>query len=192
MNTKKSNNFYALYVQANKKTNVFWLKSRPFVPVVAVVLILGAVYAAIAVQRVGILAELRTVGAYNNDAAIVARYDEITTLNRQNELLGGIATALEAQNTALNAGSRPDATLFTKVFSSADEHFIIDDYRYRRGDNTLVLYASAPNSDYMPTVVQRLRDTGLFDDVQYAGYQSDSDGRYSCTIGCTLAGAPGN
>ncbi len=76
--------------------------------------------------------------------------------------------------------------MFDRIAECAASDFFITDYRFSETTGTLELDAVAPSVNLVPNLVNRLRDTGLFSAVQYAGYTSDSDSQYYCTVGCTL------
>ena len=112
------------------------------------------------------------------------KYDQVMSLRTQRDELSAQMGYLE-KIIAID-GSYPvlDASLFAKVTSCTDANFAIQSYRYDGA--ILQLGANAVSEEYMPQAVQKLRNTGLFENIEYTGYTSDADGSYTCTIGCVL------
>lgn len=119
-------------------------------------------------------------------SAISDDYTAAEELSAQSGSLSAQADELEMNRFLFTMYPDLDQKLFEKVRACAGTIFVISEYGYSEQDQALILQANAASVNEVPKFVERLRDTELFQSVQYTGYTSDSSQRYFCTVACTL------
>lgn len=179
-------NFYRGYRQLvnSKKSDVGKRRVRIIAPISVLAVALLGVAAVV-------FAEIRE----KTDAldGIQLQMEQRQTGYEQARALSDECAKLEERYNQLAAGRflftiNPPLTreLFTQVRACAGDIFNISAYAYDETTRTLTVNASADSVNEVPKFVERLRDTELFESVQYTGYTSESEETYFCTVGCTL------
>lgn len=85
-------------------------------------------------------------------------------------------------------GSYPtfDSELINKIFSCTTSNITISDFNYDMTGDGVSFSAEADSVNNVPAFIVRLRETGLFDDVKYNGYASETGDGYTFSVNCVL------
>lgn len=182
----KDNNYIKAYERSKKATTPvkksFWIVFT--LPLI--LCMMAALYMFIGYQKQALNNELDTLNSFNNDQTNTALYNQaieqenyfINYLHQKKEDLLGV----ESVFTATPALSEND---FIKFLSCNNNNIVISNLTY---DNTLACFsfnAIATDTKAIPEYLDRLRDTEIFDNVAYFGYQWTDTG-YSFEITCTI------
>ncbi len=181
----KDINFYTAYrdSQRAKKPSAQWLAGVIPLAVVLIAVILVAVSI-----RFGNLQKSAVLDGLNRQIQQMnTEYEEVQTLMTQSDSLSVLAGELQTDRNMAAALPKLNENIFRQINACAASIFTISVYRYDERTRMLEIDASAPSVNDMPELVEALRDTALFESVQYVGYTSDTDGVYYCTVGCLLA-----
>ncbi len=76
--------------------------------------------------------------------------------------------------------------IWSAIDKCAADKYVVSSYSYNSADTVLTMEVHADTVNDVPTLVEALRQTGYFYDMEYYGYTYESDGRYFCTVGCRL------
>lgn len=183
--TNREINFYTAYQRGLRLEKPSSGRSfLVFVPIAALLIGLVAVALVLVSGNAKKQAQLDEITAMI--ASSQEEYDAVLALSDDRDQIADIDFNLEATLLYALSYPAPDKTVFDRVAECAEDGFFITNYRFSETTGTLELDAVAPSVNLVPNLVNRLRDTGLFSAVQYAGYTSDSDTQYYCTVGCTL------
>ena len=177
-------NFYAGYLRTGKRKQPrVWLK--PAVPFVLLVGVLSTVFLVVEASVIQRRAELSRTLDYmqKNQAA----YEAVQALEVQRNQLARELESLNAEASTQKQRTVVDAALFADIKQCLAGEFEVSVYRYDEETGTLTMDARARSVNLVPDLAERLRKTGRFQNIQYVGYTSDSDGMYYCTVGCTLS-----
>lgn len=178
-------NFYARYEQQKKrgrkaKNKNLWL----ILPLLLVAGLMAGLAADILMQNAAKNARLKSLDA--SIAGMQEDYDDVSLLSYRASALGNEYAALQSSEVLMSLYPALSRQLFYTVKDCAGEAFTLDKFSYDEANLTLIVDAHAPSVNEMPRFVEALRATGLFSEVYYIGYTSDSDGDYYCQAGCTL------
>ncbi len=179
-------NFYAGLVRSRKKQRAQRARRAiRFLPLLILLLVLLAVSAALYTQSRTREQALLLLNAELERQS--ADYEKARALSERSALLTERYSGLKLSAFVFSMYPQLPKTLFERVLSCAGDVFTISVYRYDETSGVLSLDAAAASVNEVPRFVERLRATGLFERVSYAGYTSDTGGTYYCTVDCALA-----
>lgn len=81
-----------------------------------------------------------------------------------------------------------DTGAFAHLYAAASGGVTILQMEYTEDAGVLTVSAQSASVTDAPVFVQRLRGTGLFSDISYTGYLSDTDGMYYFSASCLRKG----
>ena len=154
------------------------------IPLAALLALLLGIGAYIGVQNAGLNARVKE--GEESIAALEPAYSEAEALLSESEKKQASYESLATGRLLFNLYPPLEREIFAKVRASAENVFVITEYQYDETNGVLIVNLNAASVNEVPKLVERLRDTELFQSVQYTGYTSDSTQRYYCTVGCTL------
>lgn len=179
---KKDINFIERYQEDPQKRTARRKQLFFIAPLAFLLVVLVAIYVSFLLAGMVKKSQLAAADAYL--LASEEKHDQVITLRDQRDRLALQAGFLTQIKKADETYPLLNAALFQKINACTDANFTIQSYRY---DGTMLqLGANAASEEYMPDAVQKLRATGLFETIEYTGYTSDTDGTYTCIIGCVL------
>lgn len=179
-------NFYAGLARSRKRQRAARARRAiRFLPLLILLLILLAASAALYTQNRDREQTLLLLNA--ELAKQSAAYEKARALSERSALLSEQYSGLKLSALVFSMYPQLPKTLFEQVLSCAGDVFTISVYRYDETTGVLSLDAAAASVNEVPRFVERLRATGLFERVSYAGYTSDTGGTYYCTVDCALA-----
>ena len=178
-------NFYAGLVRSRKRRSAQQARrAARFLPLVLLTLLLLAAALALHMQNLGREGELLRLNA--ELAKQSAAYEKARALSERDALRKEQYSGLQMSALVFSMYPQLPRTLFEQVRTCAGDVFTISVYRYDETTGVLSLDAAAASVNEVPLFVERLRATGLFGRVSYAGYTSDTGDPYYCTIDCAL------
>jgi hypothetical protein len=159
-------------------------KPAAMIPLVLIALVMAAFSLYFVVQNAQ---KQGTVNRLETDKTnLQPRYDAAKQLTDQFGALNEVHQNLLGSDLLFNIYPLLTRTIIERVQVLAGTTFGITAYGYDETTGTLTLSAEAPSVNDVPNFIRSLRNTGLFESVQYAGYTSDTTGTYYCTVGCML------
>ncbi|MEG0873917.1 MAG: hypothetical protein RR219_05520 [Clostridiales bacterium] len=184
----KNINFYASYYRKPPLTGEE-IRKRAFIVipsglVAVLILVSGVIYFQILYDNY----KLSEVKSYINDPEVVSVYKDVqksknkyTTFKSELNYLTNIKDMLE---------DYPQFTTedFSKIYAAASGGTVVQSISYDGNSGVVTMVAEAPRMTYAAQTVAALRTTGLFEDVQYAGYESNNSGVYSFEASCLMKG----
>ncbi len=178
-------NFYAGLVRSRKRRSAQRARrAARFLPLLLLLFVLLAAALALHTQNRNREGELLRLNAELNEQS--ADYERARALSERDALLKEQYSGLQMSALVFSMYPQLPKTLFEQVRTCAGDVFTIGVYRYDETTGVLSLDAAADSVNEVPLFVERLRATGLFERVSYAGYTSDTGGTYYCTIDCAL------
>ncbi len=179
-------NLAARRKSGRKEKNPAVRRALAYLPLGALALVLLLVYLLVNAGKLQKEAELNALKAYTHDPAVLAEYAEALSVIEIRNQLADYLSALTTKQEAASHSAEIGGELIAALLSRMGDKLTVTSYAYTAENSTLVFKASASSQLSIPELVQQLRDTGLFSDVNYNGYSSAVDGYYHCTIECVL------
>ena len=179
-------NFYRGYRQLvnSQKSGRGRQRARVIAPLAVLLAVMLGVSAVFLVNNRQKSRELAEIGAQME--RIRPDYEQAAALAAERERMEGRSRLLQSSRFLFTVYPPLTQELFDRVRACAGDVFNISAYAYEEGTRTLVVDASADSVNEVPLFVERLRETELFERVQYTGYTSENEKAYFCTVGCTL------
>lgn len=184
-NKGKNINFYARYYKNLKKEKkIISARRKLLIPLVVLVIVFGVIFTMLQIDNFKKTSELDTLLRDIDNS--MEKYMQVSQLKTQRDQLSIVKLSLEEEKKYDSFFPSIDSDIFYLIQNSAGDLFNIDAYRYDEENYTIQIQAVTKSVNNVPELVERIRNTGRFISIDYAGYSSDSDGLYYCTIGCAL------
>lgn len=115
------------------------------------------------------------------DPGIANTVDQIKVYHSQIEQYGTYQKQLEAMTQMLSDKKQIDYSTVKTIFSCGQNKVVIRDMAYAQESQIAISVQTGDYNEAAP-FVKRLRDTGLFTDISYAGFTKDKE-IYNFTVG---------
>lgn len=180
-------NFYEKYNVRPSLGKMALKKYGWLLPFVLVICIVGAICLNLGAEQSYLAQEILSIQDFVTNPTLLQQYGEIEQLSaEQRELTARLEELHQADE---EARLRPtiDGGIITAVNNCAGSSFSITGYNYTAENRVLKLNINTASPDSIPLFVQALRQTNLFDDVVYSGYNSSGGEVYTSEISCAVA-----
>lgn len=154
---------------------------------ISFVVILGAVYGYIVYNNNSMSVELADMNSYINDASNIKTFNEV--YYNENTVL----VDLKARKSSLQIKideiiAMPVITKedFENIMNCTDDSIVVDSMSFDNTKSVLTIEANTSSPLNISDYIERLNNTGIFQQVEHVGYQSAGDGKYSFKLSCTL------
>ncbi|MDO4541574.1 MAG: hypothetical protein Q4C00_01930 [Bacillota bacterium] len=185
---KKNINFYAAYYRKPAADSAT-VKKRLIYGVpggIAVVMLIagGVIYGQIIYNNM----KINDIVEYLEQPEVAAAYEEAGAVLADKEQFEHeiqYFTAIEQDKATYPVFSSDD---ITRIYGTGSGGTSIKGMAYDVSTGILTVTAEAPRYDYAAQTVAALRNLGLFEDVQYSGYESATTGVYYFEAYCQMEG----
>lgn len=131
--------------------------------------------------------QIRAIDSYLNDAAVQAQYDEAQALSRELSRYAEAYGDMRDIRAAIASYPTVGSAALNRVLGCRQEDMTYSSLTYDRQTAMLSIEGRAASYADCPPLIDRLRATGLFDEVTYNGYNTQ-DGRFAFHAYCRLKG----
>ena len=185
--SKKSINYIGALKKNKQKKQINKAVVGVLSSLISFVVILGAVYGYIVYNNNAMSIELADMNSYINDASNVEAFNQV--FYNENTVL----VDLQARKSNLQVKideiiAMPVITKedFESIMKCTDDSIIVERMSFDNTKSifTIEAYTSSPLN--IPEYIERLNNTGVFQQVEHVGYQSTGDGKYSFELSCIL------
>jgi hypothetical protein len=118
-------------------------------------------------------AEVAEVQRYNNDPSTNSQITQAQRASEQASTMQKRAADVAAPIQNLTTYPDLSAENYRTIYSLRDPFISIDNFSYDRTTGILTFRASSEQVNGVPYFIRRLRDTGIFVDISYSGYDTD-------------------
>ena len=183
-------NQYKIVVEGKKKDLDLAKILKPLILILVLVL---AAFVLLEVVLIGFKAKNKSLDKYINDANNIASYNEAIAVKEETDKVNTQKANMEALLTAIDTYPNVGKDFFAKVASAATKNNVtITNYSYANENGWLNLSCHANATKDISQFVRDLEKLGLFNSVNYTGFQSNGDttGSYGYSVDCTCLGDP--
>lgn len=183
----KDNNFIEAYKRGKKSETVrktpLWIS----VSLLLLALVMALLYSYIGLQKYSLNSDMDTHNAYIYDESNIALYNE--AIENENHIINYLYKKKEnmfAIQSFLKNIPALQKTDFNTFLTCGSSQIIIDNLTYDNTLSSISFSAVANNAKDISSYIKRLKDTGLFINVEYSGYIFTEGTGYSFEITCTI------
>ncbi len=185
---KTDMNLLARYKELNKLKARKTSPGRMYIAIIVVVLLLlGSFSVKLVIDNQILKDDIKALEGYINHPNIIARMNEITTLQNNIKTLNTIKEDLDSIQLVLDSIPRFDSMILGVLYTSLPPFVKYEAVLYNGG--SVIVSIVGPRPSDASNYVLRLQRTGYFKSVTYKGYSYDAvNNRYVSDIHCILKG----
>lgn len=181
-------NLYRRYLKDPKKAEKQKAILKLVLPVIICLVIAAAAVAGFKIRNMFLNKELDEINAFLEDEDNIAMAGKAQQLNILNTALRNEIKALESARDAVNSYPLLNSRIRTTILSCREGLSDLEISSYYAETGVLKLTATTDLAENANVFIQRLKDTGLFVQVEYTGYQyTESNQTYNINVVCYLS-----
>ncbi|MDF2568080.1 MAG: hypothetical protein K0R90_1536 [Oscillospiraceae bacterium] len=182
----KDINFYEIYNKKPEKSKAQKDRKKIILSIILIVFVLGSVYGFLEYQSYLSARQLEKIKTYTKNPAYVSLYklsqEQEVTLSKKREEKGNllrIQKALESYPVLSNDE-------FDALKKAGLLDIITKELTYDHESAKLSFIATVHSVGELPAYIDRVRQTGIFNDIVYEGYTATKNNQFDFVVSCIL------